>query len=81
MTSSRQMFNVFLFMMEHRIPNAKVIYIDGEVNIMFDWDQDRFDHGNAIVLRDYQRIMPILEALAEKEAAHQKFENALKGIL
>lgn len=80
MTSDRQIYNVILYMMEHPIPNAKIIYLRNEVNLMFNWDQQSFDRGTGLILSDYDHIMRVLEALALKEQAHQKLQDAVQFI-
>lgn len=80
MTSDRQIYNVILYMMEHPIPNAKIIYLRNEVNLMFNWDQSTFDRGTGLILSDYDHIMRVLEALALKEQAHRKLQDAVAFI-
>lgn len=80
MTSDRQIYNVILYMMEHPIPNAKIMYLGEHVNLMFNWDQQSFDRGTGLVLSDYDHIMRVLEALAHKEQAHRELQNAMEFI-
>ena len=80
MTSDRQIYNVILYMMEHPIPNAKIMYLGNEVNLMFNWDQQSFDRGTGTILSDYDHIMRVLEALAHKEQAHRELQDALQFI-
>lgn len=72
-----EMYDVFLYMMQHRIPNAKVIYIDGVVNVVFNWDQNLFERGTGLIYNTYDKIMPVLEALAAKQAASEAYQKAI----
>lgn len=72
-----EMFDVFTYMMTHKIPNVKIIYIDGVPNLNFNWHQESFDRGTGFCYDRYEDIMPILKALAAKQEAYEAYKKAI----
>ncbi len=72
-----EMYDVFLYMMRHRIPNAKIVYLDDGVSVVFNWDQERFERGTGLIYNTYDKIMPVLKALAKKQEALDEYRNAI----
>lgn len=77
MFTHEELSDIMLYLMTHRIPNAKLMFNGHMTGVMFNWDQDAFDHDVGFTFYTYEQAMPVLEILAQHHVLYKAYHKAI----
>lgn len=76
--NEKELFDVIYYIMKHNIKNAKILFFDNKVGVMYNYSLSSFNRGTGYIDTEYTSIMEVLEILSKQQESREDFRKLFR---